>query len=406
MAPLWRVVVLAIAIALLIGVAAGGAPAEQTPLQVDDGSSAANTTMAIELTPDGDARWTVPMTFVLDGPAERESFESIATAFEAGESDVLSIETFERFADISSQETGRDMALSDVERTASVTNETGRLELQFTWEAFGSREGDTLEVGDAFLSPNGTWLGELTAGQSLVIEAPESFDITSAPKGFSEKTLRWTGPTTFEPSYLSITYQVDTETTVTTPTPTTTTSGTSKTTVTTPTPTTTTSGTSTTTVGPSETAGSVPVVAIVLAVVALGIVGLYSLQRRGFPVDSNGDRDGTDGDSVGSSDDGGPDDGTPVDDESDQPEQSAEAETMPPLDRELLSDEEYVEALVERNGGRMKQATIVTETGWSNAKVSQLLSSMAEEGRIEKLRLGRENLISFPDVDNGFDEES
>lgn len=49
----------------------------------------------------------------------------------------------------------------------------------------------------------------------------------------------------------------------------------------------------------------------------------------------------------------------------------------------------------------MKQAAIVTETGWSNAKVSQLLSAMAEEGRVEKLRIGRENLISLPDDGEG-----
>ncbi|WP_343160898.1 helix-turn-helix domain-containing protein, partial [Halorubrum sp. CBA1125] len=66
-------------------------------------------------------------------------------------------------------------------------------------------------------------------------------------------------------------------------------------------------------------------------------------------------------------------------------------------DPSLLSDEERVERLLEGNGGRMRQAAIVEETGWSDAKVSQLLSAMAEEGRVEKLRLGRENLISLPD---------
>jgi len=69
------------------------------------------------------------------------------------------------------------------------------------------------------------------------------------------------------------------------------------------------------------------------------------------------------------------------------------------VDPDLLSDEERVIRLIERNGGRMKQANIVTETGWSNAKVSQLLSSMDEDGRINKLRIGRENLISLPDED-------
>jgi uncharacterized membrane protein len=47
----------------------------------------------------------------------------------------------------------------------------------------------------------------------------------------------------------------------------------------------------------------------------------------------------------------------------------------------------------------MKQANIVKETGWSNAKVSQLLSAMEGKGRIDKLRIGRENLISFPEED-------
>ena len=77
----------------------------------------------------------------------------------------------------------------------------------------------------------------------------------------------------------------------------------------------------------------------------------------------------------------------------DDAESSVESE----VDLSLLSDEERVEHLLEQNGGRMKQATIVDETGWSDAKVSQLLSAMADEGRVDKLRLGRENLISLPD---------
>jgi hypothetical protein len=63
----------------------------------------------------------------------------------------------------------------------------------------------------------------------------------------------------------------------------------------------------------------------------------------------------------------------------------------------LLSDEERVLDLLEERGGRMKQTEIVEETDWSNAKVSQLLSEMDENGEIEKLRLGRENLITLPE---------
>ncbi len=68
-----------------------------------------------------------------------------------------------------------------------------------------------------------------------------------------------------------------------------------------------------------------------------------------------------------------------------------------PVDPELISDEERVMRLLKDNGGRMKQAKIVEETGWSNAKVSQLLSEMAEDDQVEKLRLGRENIISLPE---------
>jgi len=47
----------------------------------------------------------------------------------------------------------------------------------------------------------------------------------------------------------------------------------------------------------------------------------------------------------------------------------------------------------------MKQADIVSETNWSNAKVSQLLSKMNDNDEVDKLRIGRENLITLPDED-------
>lgn len=61
------------------------------------------------------------------------------------------------------------------------------------------------------------------------------------------------------------------------------------------------------------------------------------------------------------------------------------------------TDEERVLALLEDRGGRMPQATIVEALDWSTSKTSRLLSRMADEGTIEKLRLGRENLIRLPE---------
>jgi uncharacterized membrane protein len=62
-------------------------------------------------------------------------------------------------------------------------------------------------------------------------------------------------------------------------------------------------------------------------------------------------------------------------------------------DEPLLTDEQRVIQLLEENDGRVKQAAIVDETEWSKAKVSRLLSDMVDEGKIEKLSIGRENII-------------
>lgn len=61
------------------------------------------------------------------------------------------------------------------------------------------------------------------------------------------------------------------------------------------------------------------------------------------------------------------------------------------------TDEERVLELLEDRGGRMPQATIVETFDWSTSKTSRLLSRMADEGTIEKLRIGRENLIRLPE---------
>lgn len=66
----------------------------------------------------------------------------------------------------------------------------------------------------------------------------------------------------------------------------------------------------------------------------------------------------------------------------------------PPED--LLSNEERVIRLLERQGGRVKQKAIVDELGWTEAKTSQVVGSLREQGEIESFRLGRENVLALP----------
>lgn len=62
-------------------------------------------------------------------------------------------------------------------------------------------------------------------------------------------------------------------------------------------------------------------------------------------------------------------------------------------EEDLLSDDDRVLLLLQDNEGRMKQANIVHETGWSKSKVSVVLSEMDDEDLISKLPIGRENII-------------
>jgi hypothetical protein len=76
-------------------------------------------------------------------------------------------------------------------------------------------------------------------------------------------------------------------------------------------------------------------------------------------------------------------------------EPQSETPTEPEPETAELTDEEVIIDILESNEGRMKQARIVDETGWSKSKVSMLLSEMEDDGDITKLRVGRENIISL-----------
>ena len=69
----------------------------------------------------------------------------------------------------------------------------------------------------------------------------------------------------------------------------------------------------------------------------------------------------------------------------------------PEPSNDLLSNEEQVIRLLERNGGRMKQADVAEALGWTDAKTSQVTTGLREEGELEAFRLGRENVLELPD---------
>ena len=360
---------------LVFAAAVGAVPAAGEP-------EAGETHLEVQLQDDGDAEWNVTVAIPIENGDHREEFEAFAARFEAGESGLdLGEDSFERAAEAAAAESGREMAIRSVTRESEIVDgtddgeaidERGLLRVSFTWESFARIEEDgTMYVDDAFNTTEGTWLPGLTPDQSLRIRSPPGYGSpTTSPIGAEDQDLYWEGPQTFEPGYFTVVYSP--VSTGPEPAPD--------------------DGIATALVG----------VAVVLSGAAL-LVGLYLLvvRRRS---DSGTVTNGHSADGVPGAA-GAPTDGeteaeprTAETDEATEPGSAigAETEDGPEPDPELLSDEERVERLLERNGGRMKQATIVKETDWSNAKVSQLLSSMDDDDRVDKLRIGRENLISLP----------
>jgi hypothetical protein len=375
---------------LVTALLVGSAPAVAQPDPTEE------TRLEVQLQDDGDARWTVVAVVPLEDEGDVEDFRAFANAFESGERDFdLGVETFQQAAVEASATTGREMEISrnSTDRNAVIVNETeggtvidsrGEFRLSFRWTSFARQDANgTLYLRDSFNTTNGTWLPGLSEGQTLVLKSPPGYGGPStSPVAPRDGELRWEGPRTFEPGYFDIVYEPGNGAP---------------------------GATETETETPAEPGGvqlSTVLLfgAVVLSAAAL-LLGLYLLWQR-----RNGETDGEAGATTTPTDSppGPPatesDETAGVGTEADT--EPADDDTEPVTDPELLSDEERVEELLDRNGGRMKQANIVKETGWSNAKVSQLLSSMDEADRIEKLRIGRENLISFPDEQLGeFDDE-
>ncbi|MFC3957693.1 helix-turn-helix transcriptional regulator [Halovivax cerinus] len=346
--------------------------------------------IVIELQDDGDAIWTVEYHRVLANESEREQFQTFADEVRSGERDVRTDRsTFAQFLPYAEERTGREMAIQDASwdrptvrpvsdvagyNATAYSNETqvGTLRFSFTWTNFAEVDGSHLRLQDTFLTASGDpWYSEVGSNQRLVLQAPENHDFVRTPHGIDNNRIVWEGPTLLGPDDYDI-------------------------------------------VLVSRAGvlgflrGSWPLLLGGLSLVAVAGGLIWYVRTRDDEWDDDAplpdwwpaseafpDRIQRLLDGSSNGDAGGPST-PPADDPVEQT--TTEAETSD-VDPELLSDEERVVHMLTENGGRMKQAAIVDETGWSNAKVSQLLSQMDDDDEIEKLRIGRENLITLPDVD-------
>ncbi|MFO7832725.1 MAG: helix-turn-helix domain-containing protein [Halohasta sp.] len=138
--------------------------------------------------------------------------------------------------------------------------------------------------------------------------------------------------------------------------------------------------------GPRDPATPYWIAALTIGSLAVGVVGLMLVAGRVvMALEALGIRSRHDADDE------------PVD-------STAERSFEPPI-----RDEERVRRLLSAHDGRLKQSQIVEATEWSKSKVSRLLSSMEDDDRITRIRLGRENLVCLrghepPDISPSWTE--
>ncbi|CQR51339.1 MULTISPECIES: helix-turn-helix transcriptional regulator [Haloferax] len=328
--------------------------AQQTSLE-----RSPQTEISIRLRADRSADWRIEMRYELDTRNETAAFEEYAQEYEQGTTDVGPDEAFfGRVSQMAAEQAGRSMTVQNATTRGYVENGTGVLVLTFTWTNFLEQTDEGLRLGDALSADDGeTWLTSLRSNQNLTIQTPPGHAVSDTELPLENNAVVVEGPRTFESTdQLTVAYV----------------------------------STGTDQGVPWALVGGG---AVILAVAVAGVV-LFTRRRPSGtePAGTSVSPEPRQESVSEPTDEPAPDDGDGEESDDD-------------VDLDLLSDEERVELLLERSGGRMKQANIVKETGWSDAKVSQLLSAMADEERVEKLRLGRENLISLPDEDEDDEAE-
>ena len=341
------------------GVPGGGF--EQMDVDPDD--------ILIEVTvePDGDAVWETQYRIRLASDAERQAFEDLRADVESDPGAYTG-----RFSDrmsstaaVAENATGREMAVTNTTITAEereLPQSYGVLTYRFEWSNFAAVDGDRLLVGDAI---DGLFLDETT---SLIVSWGDGYrlgDASPSPSETRDSAVVWQGPDDFTEGQPRVVIEPE-----------------------------------------GRSAGPVLFVAIGLLAAVVAAIGY---RRRPWgdsaPSPSPDAPAATDADerdrSRGSADDPASHAGGTSGDAGGEDESAADegAESAPPVDADLLSNEEQVLRLVEANGGRMKQKRVAEELDWTAAKTSQVVTGLRDEGDLDGFRLGRENVLSLPDYD-------
>jgi len=369
-----RVAGLLVLVGLILTASTGGA-LHQGPVG-QAGIDADTVVLEADVGADGDATWRVTYRIRLDDQNATDAFESLRQDIEANTGQYL--DRFEgrvtRTVNEAENATGREMAVRnvtvDVRRESQPDVEFGIVTYRYEWTGFAISEGETIRAGDAVDQLI------LDSGTVLQFTWPAEYALASStPEPTTTESDRaiWRGPQDFDAGEPRV---VLTTGATATPGGGGGDGGTDGT-----------GGDGGEGDGSDGRAGIPWLAALAAAAVVLAVAAAWILARRsgsdGTVVPAGAGADGEGGGEPGG-------EGT----------ESAAEDGPPP---ELLSNEERVLQLLEDNGGRMKQKEVAERLDWTAAKTSQVVGDLRDAGDVESFRLGRENVLTLPDVDIGPD---
>jgi hypothetical protein len=366
------VLVLSMAVAPVIGAVASAPDStpERPPTQLDrgpifqQGVDTDSVRLIVSVHENGSATWTVQYWTRLDDENTTDAFESLQQDIEANPSNFSDRFAARMRSTVGAAEnaTDREMNASDFDVRAETRAppEYGVVVYTFHWDGFAAVDGDTLRVGDAI---EGLFLDQQTR---LVVEWPTTYattDVTPTPDERRSNAAVWRGA---ETSFVSGEPSI-----VLRPASAVTTSAAGG------------SDGGTTTPGRDGGGAMLPI---------LGVGFLFVVAAAWRYRDRLGGAADTDADAADAST--GDADGDDADAATGAPAADAEAR------EDLLSNEERVLQFVREQGGRVKQQEIVEAFDWTEARTSQIVRDLRDDGSLEGFRLGRENVLKLPDEES------
>jgi len=317
--------------------------------------------LAADIDAEGNADWQVEYRLRLDDETAERAFDDLQADIDANQSSYLGPfeDRIRSTAGTAENATGRVMTVDQfavsTERREQPQGSFGIVTFEFEWAGFAAVDGETVRAGDAveqlFLQED----------ERLEFSWPESHQLQSSdpdPETTEKQRVVWRGPIDFDAGQPQIELA----------------------------PTTAAEGSGT----------PIWLFGLALLTILVGAAGLFWWQRGGPTADDGGHDQPA---AAARTDSATGADASDADGPGEQAASTDEqtGENGPPP--ELLSNEEQVLRLLADNGGRMKQKALADRLEWSAAKTSQVVGDLREDEELESFRLGRENVLTLPDVD-------